>query len=1002
MTIGDPARVTVGWTVTNQGTGPGTVATWTDSVIASPDDNPADGTTLAQFTHQGLLAAAAGYTEAQTFLLPPDFQGPYHLFVRTNATSTVFENGSTGNNTAEAPNLFDVTPTAYADLVVSSVTVPPAAASGQSIALTWTVANQGIGTTSTGTWSDDVSLATDPDGTGIFQDLGHFDHIGALAPGGSYTHTVDADLPDGLQGTFYVVVRTGGPYEFIYTGNDTGVAGPVTVALTPAPDLTPTRIIAPPAADAGDQVDVSWTVQNLGPGDADAPWNDVLQLSQVGGTRVFKLGQFSSSQPLPAGQSYTRDEPVRLPSNLQGVFRFSVTTAQGLYEGGATGNDTDADPDLLTLSLPLAPDLQVSTVTAPSQANAGGTLSVDFTVINQGTAATTTPHWTDSVYLSLKSTLDGSAILLGALPNQSALMPGGGYQTDTPDMVIPDTFGGAAYLIVAADSGHVVENPGKGDNTFVASIDINPLPPADLVTRGVAAPDQAYDGSTISVSYSVTNKGLAATDVSSWTDTIWLAHDPKRPGTSKGDVLLATLPHDGVLGDDPTVLDPPTSYTETTTVTLPQHVSGQLYITAWADTFDQVLKTTLSANVNRDDPNELYNDNWQVRPITVLLTPPPDLVVSSVTPQPTALGGDSFTVNWTVTNQGNSPTEDATLFDQVYLSNQPTYNAAGARQWLLGTVEHDGVLPAGGRYDAQATFALSPELAGTYVIIDTNAGGISGGNPIPPTWEGPYTGNDTRSAPSLVTPLHPADLRVTSIVTQSSNDSGAPTTVQWTVTNVGNPAWSGTQYWVNDVYFSAFPTLDTTPRSPGRRGRPQQCPAPGGGPGLHPVAHLHPTPRDRRDRGRSAGLLRLRHHRSGGDHPERLPLERRQPRMVHDPRLRRRDRQPGLADDPRRLPRARPPRHEPGRAHRAGAVRRGDPGELDRHQRGQPRDPRGRLDRPRLPLPLAVARRPGDVPDRRAPSQLEPEGHPFHHPRGRRFLHRDARRAEPRRHPGDL
>ena len=243
--------------MTNQGTGPGTVATWTDSVIASPDDNPADGTTLAQFTHQGLLAAAAGYTEAQTFLLPPDFQGPYHLFVQTNATSTVFENGSTGNNTAEAPNLFDVTPTAYADLVVSSVTVPPAAASGQSIALTWTVANQGIGTTSTGTWSDDVSLATDPDGTGIFQDLGHFDHIGALAPGGSYTHTVDADLPDGLQGTFYVVVRTGGPYEFIYTGNDTGVAGPVTVgsprhptslrpgSSPPPPPMRATRLTSP-------------------------------------------------------------------------------------------------------------------------------------------------------------------------------------------------------------------------------------------------------------------------------------------------------------------------------------------------------------------------------------------------------------------------------------------------------------------------------------------------------------------------------------------------------------------------------------------------------------------------------------------------------------------------------------------------------------------------------------------------------------------------------------
>ena len=66
----------------------------------------------------------------------------------------------------------------------------------------------------------------------------------------------------------------------------------------------------------------------------------------------------------------------------------------------------------------------------------------------------------------------------------------------------------------------------------------------------------------------------------------------------------------------------------TTTVTLPKHISGQYFITPWADTFDQVLKSTLDVNVNPDDPNELNNDNWKARPITVLLTPPPDLVVT--------------------------------------------------------------------------------------------------------------------------------------------------------------------------------------------------------------------------------------------------------------------------------------------------------------------------------------------------------------------------------------
>ena len=812
--MGDPAQVTVSWTVTNQGTGPGVVASWVDAVIASPDDNPADGTTIAVFPHQGLLAVGASYSQTQTFLLPPHFKGQYNLFVQTNATYTVFENGNTGNDIAQAPNLFDVTPIPYADLVVSSVTVPATGASGQPISVSWTVANQGIGVTNTSSWSDDVSLASDPAGTQVVLDLGSFDHIGALAPGGSYTHTVGAALPDGLQGTYYVVVRTGGPYEFIYTNNNTAVAGPVTVKLTPPPDLTPTELTAPTTAAAGDRVDVSWTVQNIGPGDANTPWTDSLQLTQVGGAgQVFKLGQFSYPQPLQAGKSYSRDELVTLPSDIQGVFQFSVSTAEGLFQNGATGNDTYVDPSLITLTLPPNPDLQVSAVTAPSTASAGGTVSLDFTVINQGTVSTTTPHWTDSVYLSFKNTLDSTAILLGSIPNQSALSPGASYQTETGDLLIPYRFSGAGYLIVQTDSGNADdETPNEGDNTFTSPIFVNAYPPADLVTGGVTAPDQVFDGTSITVSYTVTNMGLDPTDVGSWVDTIWLAHDPKRPGATKGDVLLATLPHTGVLGNDPSLLTPPTSYTQTATVTLPTHISGQFFITAWADTFDQVFKSTLSANVNPDDPNELNNDNWKARPITVLLTPPPDLVVTSVTPQATALGGDPFTVKWTVQNQGSSPTEDAILFDQVYLSDQPTLNAPGADQWLLGAIEHDGVASVGGSYDAPAPFHLSPEISGKYVIVDTNTGGdIPNGDADPtvyaPTWEGPYTNDNTATAPSLVTLLPPADLQVTSIVTQAPNYSGEKTTVQWTVENTGNTAWAGTRYWVDQVYFSPYPTL---------------------------------------------------------------------------------------------------------------------------------------------------------------------------------------------------
>src|SRR5205823_14979700 len=120
-------------------------------------------------------------------------------------------------------------------------------------------------------------------------------------------------------------------------------------------------------------------------------------------------------------------------------------------------------------------------------------------------------------------------------------------------------------------NGAVDETPNGNNNVIVRPITINPEPPADLVTGTVTAPAQAFDGTTIAVSYHVSNLGLGPTEPTGWTDTIWLTRDRKRPHLSKGDVLLTTVPHNGVLGNDPTVLAPPTGYDVTATVTLPKH-----------------------------------------------------------------------------------------------------------------------------------------------------------------------------------------------------------------------------------------------------------------------------------------------------------------------------------------------------------------------------------------------------------------------------------------------
>src|SRR5262249_21547612 len=147
-------------------------------------------------------------------------------------------------------------------LVVSAVDAPTTANSGQSLQVSWTVTNQGIATTNTSAWNDTVFLASDPAGTNIVTSLGSFSQLGALAVGGSYQQAEQVTLPNGLHGTFYLVVRTGGPYEFIYTNNNSRVSGPIQVTLTPWADLAVTGVTGPTAAIGGSQVEVSWTVAN--------------------------------------------------------------------------------------------------------------------------------------------------------------------------------------------------------------------------------------------------------------------------------------------------------------------------------------------------------------------------------------------------------------------------------------------------------------------------------------------------------------------------------------------------------------------------------------------------------------------------------------------------------------------------------------------------------------------------------------------------------------------
>ncbi|MFC1783644.1 DVUA0089 family protein, partial [Planctomycetota bacterium] len=762
IAIGDPAKVTVTWTVENQGNGPTVSGSWFDAIIASVNDTfgDSDDFVLARFEYFGLLGVNGSYARNETFLLPPAFPANrYNLFFKADFDDTVFENVLESNNVTRADEFFDAMPIPYADLIVTSV-LPPSgdAFSGQPFNIKWEVKNQGIGISDKASWSDFVYLAANPDGSHNVQSFGWFDHLGHLAVEGTYTRNAAVVPKDGLEGEYYIVVRTGGPFEFLYTDNNSAVSAAFPISLTPPPDLIVTGITAPVVAEEGSVIDVDWTVENQGEGEAPGSWTDKIYLQKAGDPNASKiqLGNFTYNGPLQAGMTYKRREQFRLPIHFDGQYEVVVTTNYNntLYEHGETVNNTLVDDNPVNITIKPRSDLQVSSITVPTEVDAGGTFAVEFEIINQGTAVTNVPHWVDRVYLSFDGILSNDDIRIDTVSNPYALEPGVSYNSETKSIIIPNRYGGEIYVLVHTDADNQMDewpndtNNISSSDVYAEPIIIIPVPKADLVIDHqqiegdeVVAPTQSIIGAEIEVRYTVTNLGTGATNINIWTDMIWLARDKNRPHAGAGDILLKTISHTGVL-------DVSAGYDVITNVTIPDGlISGTYYITPWTDPYGIVLEDTLANNVNPDDPHEIDNNNYKARAIAIIgVDPkpdpkpkpdpiiPPDLVVQSVVCDEMAEGGGPFTVSWTVTNQGAGETRKG-WSDRLYLATKlpidplmdPAVNplhpfVPGTNLLHLGDFGHNLQLKPDESHTKTQTFTLTPSAVGIYVVVIADIG----------------------------------------------------------------------------------------------------------------------------------------------------------------------------------------------------------------------------------------------------------------------------------------
>ena len=595
--IGQGATVT--WTVSNAG-GAEAAFPWTDRLYLSADGNVAGATLLGTFTRSQNLAAGTAYTRTEAVALPAVADGAAYVWiVVTDTQSQVYERSGETNNTGSQTGIA----VRHPDLRAQSIQATPASAnSGSAVTISWTGRNAGTGATAAA-WTDRVYLSNN--NTLSVDDLllGSLDHAGVVQASATYAASLAVTLPNGLSGSFYLIVRPDADNVVVEGAGletDIGVSAAFPITLAPYADLEVSGVTAPEQI-IGDPADltVTWIVTNKGNGTGliDA-WTDAVILSRnttLGDGDDLVMGRFAHQGLMPAQTFYSQSQTIQLPAAFEGRFTLFVVTDRddAVYEHTGTGANS-ATPGHLVDIMPLPyADLVLQSVDAPAGLTTGTAFSLSWTVKNQGIGPTSTPEWFDQVWIS--SAADGSgATLLGSFSRVGNLAAGAAY-TRTVEMTLPVDAAvttqttATRYLFVrTAPSGpyEFIYGTNNASTPAAKSVTYTVAPRADLEIVSVTAPASAADGAAIDVTWTVRNNaGTGATG--SWTDGIYIAPN----GDRNQAIRIGAFTVSQGLGAGYT-------YTRTENFRLPLHITGVYALYVKTDIYNQVL-----------DPDRTNNDD---------------------------------------------------------------------------------------------------------------------------------------------------------------------------------------------------------------------------------------------------------------------------------------------------------------------------------------------------------------------------------------------------------
>lgn len=256
-TTGAGAAITISETVKNQGGGASAGSTMRFYLSANAALEAAD-VVLAGARSVPALASGATSTGSTTVTIPPDTgTGAYYLFAKADADATVLETQETNNTT---PRLIQV----GGDLTITSLTVPPKAGAGSSVAVTDTTTNQGAGPVTASSTRFYLSANTQLDASDLL--LASARAVPALGANASNAGTTMVMIPAEVTGgSYFLLAKADADGAVIETQEGNNVTAR-SVAI--GPDLMVSALTVAYTVAAGSTVSVTETVFNQGAGAA--------------------------------------------------------------------------------------------------------------------------------------------------------------------------------------------------------------------------------------------------------------------------------------------------------------------------------------------------------------------------------------------------------------------------------------------------------------------------------------------------------------------------------------------------------------------------------------------------------------------------------------------------------------------------------------------------------------------------------------------------------------